>query len=125
MTTSITHLHEKLIGYLHEGKFTEGIEDFYAEDVCAQENGNAPRSGRDALASAEREYLTGVTRYDGMKVLGTAIDDQGNGNGTVFYEAEMNWHHLDDGDVHVQQAVVERWENCKVKSVRFYGTFVP
>ena len=56
-------------------------------------------------------------------MLARAVDDQGDGNGTVLYEAAMRWNQSDLGEVIVQQAVVERWRNGQVAEVRFYGDF--
>ena len=125
MSQSVRELHDQLIGYLKEGKFAEGIEDFYAEDVTAQENSKPPAKGRSAMAAAEREFLEKVTAYHGIDVLSTAIDDQGNGSGVVFYETVMRWEQADRGAVTVEQTVVERWTNGKVSSIRFYGNFDP
>ena len=117
--------HNELTAYVRDGKFAEGIEEFYAADVVARENGNEPRNGRDALAAAEREYLAGVTAYHGLTVHETVVNDQGDGSGTVFYEAEMRWDHKEEGAVHVRQCVIERWVKGEVADIRFYGTFVP
>ncbi len=125
MAKQLADLHNRLIDYLREGKFAEGIEDFYAEDVAAQETGKPPVVGRQALAAAEREFLQKVTEYHGIEVLASAIDDQGNGNGTVLYEAVMRWQQSDKGAVTVEQVVVERWKDGKVQNIRFYGNFDP
>lgn len=77
------------------------------------------------MAAGEREFLKKVTNYHGRDVLATAIDDQGDGNGTVFYEAVMKWDQSDKGHVEVEQAVVERWNYGKIQSIRFYGNFDP
>lgn len=121
----LQELHNQVIDYLKQGKFAEGIEDFYAEDVSVQENTNDPAQGREAIATNEREFLKKVTNYHGTEVLATAIDDEGDGNGTVFYEAIMKWDQSDKGHVEVQQAVIERWKNGKIQSIRFYGNFDP
>ena len=42
MSQSLQTLHEQVIEYLKQAKFTEGIEDFYAENATAQENTNSP-----------------------------------------------------------------------------------
>ena len=120
---NLNELHAQVIDYLKQGKFAEGIDDFYAEDVTAQENSNEPAVGRDALAANEREFLKKVTAYHGIDVLATAIDDQGNGNGTVFYEAVMRWEQTDRGHVEVQQSVVERWKNGRIQNIRFLRQF--
>ena len=46
-------------------------------------------------------------------------------NGTVFYEAVMQWDQSDKGHVRVDQVVVERWANGKIAHIRFYGNFDP
>ena len=122
---SLHERHAQLIEYLEAGKFAEGIEDFYAEDVVAQENGGSPSRGRDAMAATERRFLKKVTAYHGIDVLATVVHDQGDGDGTVFYEAVMRWDQSDRGSVEVRQAVVERWQDGKIADIRFYGNFDP
>jgi len=123
---SLTELHNQLIDYLDQGKFAEGIEDFYHDDVTAQENSNEPSRGREALAANEKSFLKKVTAYHGTTVHATAVDDRGDGNGVVFYEATMSWDQSDRPDtVNVHQTVVERWRDGKIASIRFYGNFDP
>lgn len=122
---SLQELHARVIAYLEAGKFAEGIEDFYAEDVRAQENGGPPSQGRDDMAATERRFLKKVTAYHGIEVLATAFDDRGDGHGTVFYEAIMRWEQTDRGAVEVHQTVVERWRDAKIADIRFYGNFDP
>ena len=125
MSQSLQSLHEQVIEYLKQGKFTEGIEDFYAEDATAQENTKPPTVGRATMVENERQFLTKVTAYHGIEILATGIDDQGGGNGAVFYEAIMKWDQSDKGQVSVNQVVVERWKNEKITDIRFYGNFDP
>lgn len=125
MSQSLQTLHEQVIEYLKQGKFAEGIEDFYAEDATAQENTNPPTVGRAMMVENEQKFLTKVTAYHGIEILATAIDDQGGGNGVVFYEAIMQWDQSDKGHVSVNQVVVERWKNGKISHIRFYGNFDP
>ena len=123
---SVRELHDQLINYLNQGTFAEGIEDFYHEDVTAQENSNEPSKGREALAANERRFLKKVTAYHGTTVHATAVDGQGDGNGVVFYEATMSWDQSDRSEtVSVHQTVVERWRDGKIGSIRFYGNFEP
>ena len=125
MSQSLQTLHEQVIEYLKQGKFTEGIEDFYAENATAQENTNPPTVGRATMVENERKFLTKVTAYHGIEILATAIDDQGGGNGVVLYEAIMQWDQSDKGHVSVNQVVVERWKDGKIAHIRFYGNFDP
>ena len=69
MSVSLEQRHDELLAYLKDGKFAEGIEDFYAEDVSAQENNRPPAVGRTEMAAAEREFLKKVTAYHGIDVL--------------------------------------------------------
>lgn len=119
----LEELHNQVIDLIKQGQFTKGIEDFYAEDVTQQSNADPIQKGRDALADAERVYESKVTELKKVDVSATAIDDLGDGNGTVFYETHMQWEHSESGSVDVQQAVLERWQNGKIQHIRFYGTF--
>ncbi len=125
MSLRLKDLHDQVIDYLQQGKFAEGIEEFYAENASAQENTNTPTVGRDVMAKNERAFLTKVTAYHGIEILATAIDDQGGGSGIVLYEAVMQWDQSDKGHVAVSQVVVERWESGKIAHIRFYGNFDP
>ena len=120
---NIQELHEQVIALIKQGQFTKGIEDYYAEDVIQRDNDGAVRQGRDQLAEAEREYESKVTSLDNVEILATAIDDQGSGSGTVFYECQMQWQHEEAGRVNVAQVVIEQWNKSKIQEVRFYGTF--
>ena len=123
MSESIRDRHAQLIAYLEEGKFAEGIEDFYADDVVAREGTAEANRGRATLAEAERVFLKKVTAYHGIEVHATAVDETSPGNGTVLYEATMRWDQSDKGAVEVNQAVVERWRGGEIADIRFYGNF--
>ena len=122
---SLKERHEQVIAYLRDGRFAEGIEDFYASDARASENGKPPTVGREEMARTERRFLQKVTAFHGIDVLATAIDDRGGDSGTVFYECVMRWDQSDRGAVEVHQTVVERWSDEKIVDIRFYGTFDP
>ena len=66
------------------------------------------------MVKNEREILTKVTAYHGIEILATGIDDQGEVNGVVLYEATMKWEQSDKGQVAVNQVVVERWKDEKI-----------
>ena len=120
---NLKDLHHQVVELIKQGQFTKGIEDFYAEDVIQQSNGDAPIQGRQKLADGEREYEAKVTSLDKVDILASVIHDQGGGNGVVMYECQMQWKHQVAGAVNVEQAVVERWKEGKIQSIRFYGTF--
>ncbi len=68
MPVTIEQLHGDLIGYIHQGKFAEGIEDFYADDVTAQENSGPISRGRSEMAATERRFLAKVTAFHGIDI---------------------------------------------------------
>jgi len=118
---NIAESHQELIDSLTQGDFVGPMERFYAEDVVMQTNNGKPSRGRDALVAAETEYVKGVRNFHGVDVLATAVDDEGAGNGTVFYEVEMRWEHVNNPKVDIRQSVVERWKDGKISEIRFYG----
>ena len=61
MSKNLSDMHAQVIEYVKQGKFAEGIEEFYAEDATAQENTNAPTVGRATMLENERAFLTKVT----------------------------------------------------------------
>lgn len=122
----LADLHDALMTYLRDGKFVEGIEDFYHADVVAQENSQPPMTGRDTLAANERRFQRKLTAYHGIVENSRAVVDRGHGNGIVFYECTMRWDQSDrNGTVVVEQAVVERWRAGKIAAIRFYGNYEP
>lgn len=125
MSVKLDALHNQVIAYLKEGKFVEGIEDFYHENVTAQENSNPPTKGRAAMATTERKFQKKGKAFHGIDILATAIDDQGGGTGVVLYECVMKWEQTDKGHVKVEQTVVERWNGGKIAHIRFYGNYEP
>lgn len=126
MYGSLTDTHNRLVDYLKNGKFVEGIADFYDADVVQRENSGPPAHGRDHIMANERRFQKKLKSYHGIDVHARVVDDRGNGNGTIFYEATMKWEQIDRlGTVVVDQAVVEQWKNGKIVSIRFYGNYDP
>ncbi len=125
MAMKLEALHDQVIAYLRKGKFVEGIEDFYHENATAQENAQPATIGRTNMAVIERKFQKKVKVFHGIDVLATAVDDQGESTGVVFYECVMKWEQTDKGSLTVEQTVVERWKNGKIAHVRFYGNYEP
>ncbi|WP_034159110.1 nuclear transport factor 2 family protein [Sphingomonas sp. ERG5] len=49
---------ESFIALVEAGSYVTALEEYYAETASAQENGDTPRTGRDALIAAERRTLS-------------------------------------------------------------------
>ena len=117
----LADLHQSIIEAIQNGDFVGPIDAHYADDIVAITNSGEPARGRAAISAAEAEYVKGVTAFHGVEVFDTAINDLGDGNGTVFYECRMRWEHVNRPEVDVRQTVVERWQGGKIAEIRFYG----
>jgi hypothetical protein len=51
---------DTFVALVEAGRFTEAIEQFYADDATMQENHLPPRVGKAALLANERKALAGV-----------------------------------------------------------------
>lgn len=63
-----------LIALVEQGKFVEALEQFYAEDATMQENGQAPRVGRDKLIEHERGVMASFKRIRTLPVESFPVD---------------------------------------------------
>ena len=59
MTTTADRVHE-LVQLVEAGKFLEAFEEFYAEDVVMQENGQAPYVGKAAARAKEEAFVSAI-----------------------------------------------------------------
>ncbi|NGZ04163.1 MAG: polyketide cyclase [Nitrospira sp. WS238] len=107
-------LHD-LFAYIRAGRILDAINEFYAEDVVMQENSAPPTIGQQANLERERQFLSTVKEWRGFEV--TA---HGAGDNVTFYETAMDWIAKDGTPVHVEQAVVAKWQDGKIVRERFY-----
>lgn len=118
---TLNELQEQIIAYVKDGKFVEGMLDFYAEDVVSEEPTGVKHEGLQALVAFEKEAVSHVTKFYGMDVISKGVgDDDGNGNGTTYIEYKVGWDTDKGEQVRIEQVQVNRWKNGKVKHVKFY-----
>ncbi|MEM8636859.1 MAG: nuclear transport factor 2 family protein [Pseudomonadota bacterium] len=106
---------ETLLDMLSEGKFIEGMETFFADDVEIREVGQAPKRGRDHCIALEKDLLEGVSEF-----IQYTAHSKGAGGDTTFYEATMEFKTKDGQHVIQNQAVVTTWQNGKIVNERYY-----
>lgn len=106
---------EDLLGLLKEGKFIEAQEKYLAENTSLVEGNADPKTGKENVIAQEKEVLSGVGEFIRYEVTDYAV----NGN-VSFYEGVMEYVEKNGTHVKVEQAVVDRWENGKIVSERFY-----
>jgi len=104
-----------LLSLLAGGQFIEAQEKYLAENVTLVEGNAAPKAGKENVISQEKEVLSGVGEFIRYEAFNTAV----NGN-VSFYEGVMEYIQKDGVHVKVEQTVVDKWENGKIVSERFY-----
>ncbi|HNP31264.1 MAG TPA: nuclear transport factor 2 family protein [Nitrospirales bacterium] len=106
---------EDLFSYIREGRILDAINEFYAEDAAMQENNESPTVGRDANLEREKRFLSTVKEWKRFDVTAKGI-----GENVTFYETVMDWVATNGTPVHVEQAMVAKWQDGRITRERFY-----
>lgn len=106
---------EDLVKMINEGKILEAFEKYYADNVTMQENEDEVRVGKNTNREYEKTFVEGIVEFHSGKTLGIATGDNYS---TV--ESFMDVTHKDWGRVARTQVAVQRWENGKIVSEKFY-----
>ncbi len=107
---------ESLASMIKEGKILEAFDMYYSDDVVMQENEDAPRVGKEANRAYEEAFVNGIVEVRDMQILGIAYGD----NGYVTMESSMDATHKDWGVMKMSQVAVQKWQDGKVVSEKFY-----
>ena len=59
---------EAFVAMVVAGRYVDAIEQFYAEDASMQENGDAPRNGREVLMEGERRVMARTKSIAGEQI---------------------------------------------------------
>jgi sulfate adenylyltransferase subunit 1 len=98
------------------GKTLEAIEKYYADDVQLQENNDAPRIGK-TLALAHEKGNTERVKYFKINIKSSVLDET---QGLVMGEMNIDFENLKGVKIEMNEAFVQRWENGKIVSEKFY-----
>jgi ketosteroid isomerase-like protein len=113
--SNIGELDTKINDMVLSGKAMEAFEEFYAEDVVMQENGDPERKGKAVNRKYEQDFFATVEAWHGGAVLASAH------HGDVsFSEWTMDITLKGVGRVSMAQVAVRRWKNGKITHERFY-----
>ncbi len=117
MTTETQNLAKlnNLLALLAEGKFIDGMEAYFADDVEIREAGQPAKRGRDLCIAVEKALLAGVSEF-----IQYTAHSKGAGGDTTFYEATMEFKTRDGRHVVQDQAVVTTWKDGKIVNERYY-----
>ena len=121
MSESLLEKTTQMIEGLKEGKFVEGMERFYADDVINEEPTGAVVAGKSNIIANEKSILENVAIYHGIEIKSIGVgEDDGNGNGVTFAEYKLSVDMKDGSKFNPDQVQVTRWENGMAKHIKFY-----
>ncbi|OEK02051.1 hypothetical protein BFP97_11190 [Roseivirga sp. 4D4] len=104
-----------LLSLLSQGQFIEAQEKYLGDDVSLTEGNAVPKTGKANVIAQEKEVLSGVGEFIRYEAFNTAVKDN-----VSFYEGVMEYVQKDGVHVKVEQTVVDKWEDGKIVSERFY-----
>lgn len=116
-TTSIGERVEQLKNYINQGKILEAMDEFYHDDVVMQENSESPISGLITNIEREKQFLSIVKQWNWTKWHATAVNDEEK---VSFVEYSFEFVNTDGETIVYEQAAVQRWQDGKIISERFY-----
>ncbi|MEL6739653.1 MAG: nuclear transport factor 2 family protein [Planctomycetota bacterium] len=120
MTTTQTTLKqhvEGLIALISEGKILEAMDTYYADTIEMRENNEPPTVGLAANIEREKQFLAGVKAWHWTKWHAVAVNEA---DGVALIEYSFNFTSTEGQDITYEQATVQRWQDGKIISERFY-----
>ncbi len=114
-SASVRQRVDDLISCIRQGKIIEAMNEFYDENTCMQENLQPATIGLAANIEREKQFLSYVKEWKRFEVLASAVE----GN-VAFIESTIDFIAVDGKDAHMVQTSVQRWQNGKIISERFY-----
>ncbi|MHC5016484.1 MAG: Cif family virulence factor, partial [Planctomycetota bacterium] len=72
-TTSLLEKTKQILEMIKEGKFVEGMEQFYADDAVNEEPTGATIEGKAAIIEHEKNILKQVAAFHGVDVKSVAV----------------------------------------------------
>ena len=109
---------EALIARVEAGEFVAAIEEYYSEDATMQENGQAPRVGRDALVANEKRVLAAFdkTRAKCVQPVFVAGDQ-------VVIHWLFEFSTASGATIRLEELALQHWRGDRIAEERFF--YVP
>lgn len=115
--STIANRVEQLTEYINQGKILEAMGEFYADNLEMRENSQPPTVGLAANIEREKQFLSTVKEWHWTKWHARAVNEA---DGVALLEYSFHFTNTDGQPVTYEQATVQRWENGKIVSERFY-----
>jgi hypothetical protein len=108
---------QELNDMILQGKILEAFEEFYAEDIVMEEDGDE-RVGKETNREYEEQFVNALQEFHGADILSRAVDEDNN-------VTLSEWHNdmtLEGaGRVEQQQVSVRTWnEDGQITNEKFY-----
>lgn len=116
-TTTLAARVDELIGYINQGKILEAMHEFYADSVEMRENSLPPTKGLAANIEREKQFLSTVKEWHWTTWQAKAVNED---DGVAILEYAFQFTNTDGQRITYEQATVQRWQNGKIVSERFY-----
>ena len=100
-----------------EGKILEAFDRFYDDSVVMQDNENPAREGKQACRTYEEQFVNSLTAFRGAEVKNIMVSEEA---GVAAIEWFMDYSHKDWGDVALNQVSIQKWNNGKIVSEKFF-----
>lgn len=105
----------ELLDYIRNGRIMDAMKEFYAEGVVMEEPAYGKTVGLAANLEREQKFVESVKAFKHFEASAVAVGDN-----VAMYENVMDWTDVDDNDIHIEQAVVQKWQDGKIVYERFY-----
>lgn len=106
---------EAFVAMVESNQHDLAIEKFYAEDASMQENGGAPRAGRDLLVAHERKVLAAAKEVRSECVRPVLIDGD-----TVVIHWIFDFVFRDGRSLRVDELAHQTWRGEQIWRERFF-----
>ena len=106
---------QELVRYVEQGKILEAIDEFYADNVVMQDNGNTPTVGKAANRERETQFMAFIREVHQNRAAAVLVDGA---------YAVINWHFeftgVDGNRTRFDQLAFQTWLGDRIVHERFY-----
>lgn len=106
---------QAFINRVVEGAHAEAIEEFYTANASMQENGAAPRVGRDLLVAHERKALSRV-----KSVASECVPPVFTAGNYVVIRWIFTFTRPDGQTIRIEELAHQRWEGEQIAQEQFF-----
>lgn len=104
---------QSFVAMIERGEFLPSIPEFYAEEMTAQENQEAPRIGRAAQVANEERTLARVT-FESARAVHVAVDGDVV---AIHWRFEMR---VAGGRMRLEEVALQTWRGDRIVAERYF-----